>query len=105
MNILVLTHSWPDAKQKWRGVFIQEQVKALSIKHNIIVVYFKVDYSHFSPFSGYSFLKKETERVTEYEVTIKRSFPVINQLKYLSNTYRFIKKEILNLKKLDIIHS
>jgi glycosyltransferase involved in cell wall biosynthesis len=105
MNILVLTHSYPDAKQKWRGVFIQEQVKALSIKHDIIVVYFKVDYSHFAPFSGYTFIKNEIGRITEYEVTIKRSFPVINQLKYLSNTYRFIKKEILNLRKIDIIHS
>jgi glycosyltransferase involved in cell wall biosynthesis len=105
MNILVLTHSYPDSGHKWRGVFIQEQVKALSIKHDIIVVYFKVDYSSFAPFSRYSFLKKEIGRITEYEVTIRRSFPVINQLKYLSNTYRFIKKEILNLRKIDLIHS
>jgi len=59
MNILVLTHSYPDLKNKWRGIFVQEQVRALSSKHNLIVVYFKVDYSHFAPFSHYSFLKKE----------------------------------------------
>ncbi|MCX6322172.1 MAG: glycosyltransferase [Bacteroidia bacterium] len=105
MNILLLTHSYPDINHKWRGVFIQEQVKALSIKHDIIVVYFKVDYSHFAPFSKYSFLKKQNGSVTEYEVTINKSFPIINQLKYLSNTYRFINNEILKQNKIDIIHS
>lgn len=105
MNILLLTHSYPDINHKWRGVFIQEQVKALSIKHDIIVVCFKVDYSHFAPFSKYSFLKKKNGSVTEYEVTINKSFPVINQLKFLSNTYRFINDEILKQKEIDIIHS
>jgi hypothetical protein len=105
MNILVLTHSYPDSNNKWRGVFVQEQVNALSIKHDVFVVYFKVDYSHFAPFSGYSFLTKHSGRVTEYEVTVNKSFPVINQIKYLSNTYRFIRDEILKQKKIDIIHS
>jgi glycosyltransferase involved in cell wall biosynthesis len=105
MNILVLTHSYPDSNHKWRGIFVQEQVKALSLKHDIIVVYFKVDYSHFSPFSDYSFLKRANGRVTDYEVTINKSFPVITQIKYLANTYRFIKDEILKQKKIDIIHS
>jgi glycosyltransferase involved in cell wall biosynthesis len=105
MNILVLTHSYPDKNNKWRGVFIQEQVKALSAKNDIIVVYFKVDYTHFAPFSDYSFSKKQIGRVTEYEVTINKSFPVITQLKYLSNTYRFIRDEILSQRKIDIIHS
>ena len=105
MNILLLTHSYPDVKNKWRGVFVQEQVKALSIKHDVIVVCFKVDYSHFAPFSDYSFLKKQSERITEYEVTINKSFPVITQAKYLSNTYRFIEEEILKQIKIDLIHS
>jgi glycosyltransferase involved in cell wall biosynthesis len=105
MNILVLTHSYPEENLKWRGIFVQEQVKALSIKHTIVVVYFKVDYSHFSPFSDYSFLKRQDGGVIEYDVTINKSFPVINQLKYLSNTYRFIKNEILRQTKIDIIHS
>ena len=55
MNILVLTHSYPDVKNKWRGVFVQEQVKALSKLHDVIIVYFKVDYTHFAPLSDYSF--------------------------------------------------
>jgi glycosyltransferase involved in cell wall biosynthesis len=105
MNILVLTHSYPDYNQKWRGIFVQEQVRALSKNHDISVVYFKVDYSHFAPFSDYTFLKKESGRVIEYAVTINKSFPVITQIKYLSDTYRFIKNEILSKKKIDIIHS
>ena len=105
MNILVLTHSYPELNLKWRGVFVQEQVKALSKVHDVFVVYFKVDYSHFAPFSDYSFLKQQSGRITEYEVTINKSFPVITQAKYLSNTYRFIEKEILTHVKIDIIHS
>ena len=57
MNILILTHAYPDLKIKWRGVFVQEQVKALSLNQRVIVVYFKVDYSNFAPFSDYSFFK------------------------------------------------
>ena len=90
MNILVLTHSYPDQKYKWRGIFVKEQVEALGLKHDIIVVYFKVDYSHFAPFSHYSYQKNRKGRVTEYEVTINRSFPVITKIKFLSDTYRFI---------------
>jgi glycosyltransferase involved in cell wall biosynthesis len=105
MNILLLTHSYPEKYQKWRGVFIQEQVKALSSEHSIIVVYFKVNYSHFAPFAKYSFTKSLSGNVTEYEVTISRSLPVITQLKYLLNTYDFINTEILKQKKIDIIHS
>jgi glycosyltransferase involved in cell wall biosynthesis len=105
MTILLLTHSYPDADIKWRGLFIQEQAIALSVRHEVIVVYFKTDYSHFGPFSKYSFIKKQNRRITEYELTTCRSFPVINQVKYLRDTYRFIRKEILNQLKIDIVHS
>lgn len=104
MTILLLTHSYPDARIKWRGLFIQDQALALSKKHEIIVVYFRVDYTNFSPFSKYSFVKSQKGKITEYELTTGKSFPVINQLKYLNDTYRFIRKEILNKKKIDIIH-
>ncbi len=105
MNILVLTHSYPDSVQKWRGIFVQEQVKALSLKHDIILVYFKVDYSKFAPFSDITFLEKQNGRITEYEVTVNKSFPVITQIKFLSDSYRFIKDKILSKNKIDIIHS
>lgn len=105
MNILILTHSYPDPEHKWRGTFIQEQAKALSEEHDVTVIYFKVNYSRFAPFAKYRFNKNINCKVTEYEVTICRSFPVITQLKYLSNTYRFLQKVILEKKKIDIIHS
>ncbi|HBC77025.1 MAG TPA: hypothetical protein DEO60_11590 [Bacteroidales bacterium] len=105
MTVLILTHSYPDSRIKWRGLFIRDQALALSEKHEIIVVYFRVDYTRLTPFSKYSFEKREKGKITEYEVTTGKSFPVINQLKYLNDTYRFIKKEILGKKKIDIIHS
>jgi L-malate glycosyltransferase len=105
MTILLLTHSYPDSRIKWRGLFIQDQAIALSEKHEIIVVYFKVDYTRFAPFSKYSFMKRQNGKIIEYELTTGRSFPVINQLKYFIDTYRFISKEILSKKKIDIIHS
>ncbi|MCK7532426.1 MAG: hypothetical protein MZV63_16035 [Marinilabiliales bacterium] len=105
MKILILTHSYPDSIQKWRGIFIREQAEALSSIHDVIVVYFRVDYSVFAPFSAYSFVKNERGRITEYEVTTNRSLPVISQLKYLKDTYSFIAKEILETTKPDIIHS
>ena len=105
MTILLLTHSYPDAEIKWRGLFIKDQAIALSTKHEVIVVYFKVDYSHLAPFSKYSFIQRQNGKVIEYELTTGKSFPVINQLKYLMDTYRFIRKEIFRQKKVDIIHS
>jgi L-malate glycosyltransferase len=105
MTILLLTHSYPDARIKWRGLFIQDQALALSAKHEIIVVYFKVDYTRFAPFLKYSFVKRQNGKITEYELTTGESLPVINQLKYFKDTYRFIRKEILSKKKIDIIHS
>ena len=105
MNILVLSHSYPDLNNKWRGIFVKEQVEALGTRHDVILVYFKADYTHFAPFSDYSFIKKQYGRVTEYEVTVNKSLPVVTQIKLLTNTYRFIKTEILNQVKPDIIHS
>lgn len=105
MTILLLTHSYPDARIKWRGLFIQDQALALSAKHEIIVVYSKVDYTHFAPFLKYSFVKRQNGKITEYELTTGKSLPVINQLKYFKDTFRFIRKEILSQKKIDIIHS
>jgi glycosyltransferase involved in cell wall biosynthesis len=105
MNILILTHSYPDVNHKWRGIFIQEQARALSAEHNITVVYFKVDYSRFAPFARYTSAKKTENNYTLYEVTCYRSFPVITQLKYLSDTYKFLNNEIFGRSRPDIIHS
>jgi glycosyltransferase involved in cell wall biosynthesis len=105
MNILILTHSYPDSLNKWRGLFIKEQAKALSVQNNVAVIYFTVDYSHMDPFSKPKYTKTQSGRLTEYHVITGRSFPVINQVKYFSDTWKFIRKEILNEQKPDIINS
>lgn len=105
MTILILTHSYPDARNSYRGIFIKEQVKALGLMHNVIVVYFRVDYTHLDPFKKYSFTINKDRQITEYEVITGRSFPVVNQLKYLLDTYSFLRKEIFGKIKIDIIHS
>lgn len=105
MRILILTHSYPDANQLFRGVFVREQVQALSATDEIILVYFKTDYTRTAPFRKYRFNKKTSHNLTEYEVTTSKSFPVINQLKYILNTYSFIKNEILVNQKIDLVHS
>lgn len=105
MNILLLTHSYPNFTNPLKATFIREQAKVLSLFFNVTVAWFKVDYSHFSLFPGYSFSKEVSENLTEYKVTIKKTLPGITQLKYLANAYRFINKEILSNNKPDIIHS
>ena len=105
MTILLLTHSYPELNNTWRGSFIKDQAAALSINNTVIVVYFKIDYKHFAPFSRYIFTKTKTDNLTEYTVIVKRSLPVINQANYLAKTYRFINDEILNSIKPDLIHS
>ncbi|MCJ7449325.1 MAG: glycosyltransferase [Bacteroidales bacterium] len=105
MNILLLTHSYPSKVNPLKCIFIREQAKVLSQYFNVSVVFFKVDYSHFGPFTRYSFSKKTSDKLTEYEVTITRSLPGITQIKFLLDTYRFIEKEILTKSTPDIIHS
>lgn len=105
MNILLLTHSWPDAIDRYRGIFVQEQARALSCVHKVTVVYFRTDYSKYRPFAKYSLIKSEENNPEVYEVTTGRSFPVINQLKYLHDTFTMINEEILSRKNIDIIHS
>lgn len=105
MNILLLTHSYPDDSHIWHGIFIKKQAMALSLEHNVTVVYFKIDYGRFAPFAPYSSVKTQTGNLTEYVITIERSFPVINQVNYLLKTWLFIKNEILRYQKPDLIHS
>jgi glycosyltransferase involved in cell wall biosynthesis len=104
MNILLLTHSYPDKTNSWRGSFIKEQVNALSLENFVTVVFFKVDTEHFALFAPYRFSKTQIGNLTEYTVTIKRSLPFVNQLNFLFKTYKFIEKEILSHEQPDLIH-
>jgi glycosyltransferase involved in cell wall biosynthesis len=105
MTILLLTHSYPDISNTWRGSFIRDQANLLSIENKVIVVWFSIDYQNFAPVGKYQFSKTVSGNLTEYKLTTGKSFPVITQLKYLLQTYRFIKAEILSQYNPDLIHS
>lgn len=104
MKILLLTHSYPDKTNSWRGSFIKEQADALGLDNLVTVVFFKIDIEHFALLAPYNFSKNKIGNLTEYTVTIKRSLPFVNQLNFLYKTYKFIEKEILSHEKPDLIH-
>src|SRR5512133_3261191 len=99
MNILILTHSYPDTIENYGGIFVKEQAVALSSEHQVFVVCFKINYEHLSPFSRGHFIKRQNKNLTEYFFTTGRSFPLVNQYKYLKDTYRFIDDTILRENK------
>jgi L-malate glycosyltransferase len=105
MNILLITHTYPDKSNSWRGSFVKEQVKSLCSCHNVTVVYFKNEGSAPVNEKGSDFSKSVTGNLTEYTFTVRRSFPVFNQLNYLRKTYKFILREVLPGFKPEIIHS
>ncbi|HEX2920281.1 MAG TPA: glycosyltransferase [Bacteroidales bacterium] len=104
MNILILTHSYPCTIESYGGIFVKEQAKALSSDHQVFVVCFNVNYENLSPFSSGQFIKRQHGNLTEYFFKTGRSFPIINQYKYLKDTYWFIRNTILRDNKIDIIH-
>lgn len=104
MKILILTHLYPDSSNGWRGSFIREQALSLSLEHEVAVVFFKVDYTRFSLYRTYFLKKNNSGNLNEYELIIPKWFPIINQVRYFSTTYRFIKKDILKSFFPDIIH-
>jgi glycosyltransferase involved in cell wall biosynthesis len=104
MNILILTHSYPNTNNPLKATFIRDQVNALSRFYSITVVFFRIDYSHFGLIPGYSFSKEVSGNITLYKVTVKKSLPGITQINSLVNIYRFIVKEILAKNPPDIIH-
>lgn len=105
MTILLLTHSYPEEINTWRGSFIREQAKALSQINRVIVVYFKVDNERFTAFPKSNFRKTENGNLSEYVFTTTRTIPVLNQFNYLIRTLRFLNHEIIASHKIDIIHS
>jgi len=105
MNILVITHTYPESINSWRGSFVKEQVKWLSTVHNLTVVYFKNEKAISVDATGYSVSKSVTGNLTEYTLTIRKTLPVVNQFIFLFRTYQFIKNKILTDFKPDLIHS
>lgn len=105
MNILILTHSYPDDLNIWRGSFVREQAVTLSTEHNVTVVYFTTDMQTFSPFGRPVISRTESGNLAVHTISVPRSFPVYNQLRYLKQTIKYIKKTILRETRIDLIHS
>lgn len=79
MKILFLTTTYPEEGNPNRGIFVRDQAETLATRHEIEVVFAKIDYSKFSLYS-YTISKKKCKGVVEHHITIKRSLPIINQL-------------------------
>jgi L-malate glycosyltransferase len=105
MNILIITHTYPDRLNSWRGSFVKEQVKSLCPEHNVIVVFFKNEQDPDSVISAFSVSKSVRGNLTEYTLAVKKTIPVFNQLNFLLRTYKFIKNEVLPAFTPDLIHS
>ncbi len=101
MKILFLTPWYPDGEDK-RGVFIEEQVRAISEDHQVVVISSRVDYNKFN-FSSFDLINSSDGNVQEHRIVISRSFPVYNQINFFFISARIairIAKEF----KPDLIH-
>lgn len=105
MNILILTHSFPEVTNRWRGTFVYDQAAALSREHKVTVLFFKGADSAISMSGKPETREKREGNMTVISLIIPRFFPVINQLRFLGTAYWYISKSILPHQKIDIIHS
>lgn len=104
MNILVLVSHYPDEMQKYRGVFFQDQVNALSLKHHTILVYPYVSNEKFSILPKYILNEVViNNNLKEIRVEIFRSIPVYNQFNYFLIAFKLI-FEFCRREKIEIIH-
>ena len=81
MKILFLTPWYPHEKNPNHGIFVRDQVRAISRHHQVRVVSATVDYSSFA-FSGLNRKDGSSYGIRESRLTVNRSFPLFNQLNY-----------------------
>ncbi len=103
MKILFLTPWYPDDRNPNHGIFVRDQVIALSESHEIIVVTSKIDYTTFA-ISSSKTESKINGGITERHIKVCQSLPIYNQLNYflitIYKTWRIGRKF-----KPDIIHT
>jgi glycosyltransferase involved in cell wall biosynthesis len=103
MKILIITKSFPDTPDDWRGIFVKEQAEALSSEHDITVVKCTENKNNFNPFFRF---RIEPAAFTYYKyltIKVSRSFPWYNQFNYLVSLY-FALRKIIDHDKPEIIH-
>jgi glycosyltransferase involved in cell wall biosynthesis len=103
MNVLIVTKTFPDKEQDWKGIFVKQQAEAISLEHLVTVVNCRIDYSSFNPFFSYSAEEEKVNRYRLVNITVKRSFPVYNQLNYLISLAVALRK-IVKADRPGVIH-
>jgi L-malate glycosyltransferase len=103
MKVLILTKTFPERENDWGGIFVKEQVEALTREHKVTVVKFKTDNTRFNPFFNYSIEEQANTGYRYLIVSVSRSFPVYNQFHYIISVYLALQK-ILKNNNPDLVH-
>jgi glycosyltransferase involved in cell wall biosynthesis len=103
MKILIITKSFPETPEDWRGIFVKEQADALSTEHTVTLVKCVQNKNNFSPFFKYSLESATFTAYKYYTIKVSKSFPVYNQFNYLISLY-FALRKIIKQNKPEIIH-
>lgn len=104
MKILMVTPWYPDDRNPNSGVFIRTQAQALTrAGHDVIVVSSKISYAAFGILSC-TIHRSTTEGVQEYRITIRKSFPLYNQLNMILVSILYGRK-IARAFKPDLVHA
>lgn len=88
MRVLYLTPWYPLPEKPNNGIFVRDQVQAISAHHTVHVVISKVRNDSFGFFSYTLRQEVISETCVEHHLTFRRSLPVLNQLIFLWVTYR-----------------
>ncbi len=81
MRVLFLTGWYPHKGNPNHGVFVRDQAIVLNKFNRVLVVSARIDYSSFGFFSSRR-EENSYQGVTEISISVKRSFPVFNQLNF-----------------------
>ena len=103
MNVIILTKTFPETPEEWRGIFVKEQADAIATVHKITVIKCKVNPESFKPFFSFEKIVKQTDNYDFITISVSRSFPVYNQLNFIISSYLAILKLLASAKP-DLIH-
>jgi glycosyltransferase involved in cell wall biosynthesis len=102
MRVLFLSSWYPSRGNPNHGIFVRDQAIALSKFNKVQVVSARIDYSSFG-FLSFRREENSYQDVAEISITVKKSFPVFNQLNFfIVVIYATLK--IAKTFKPDIVH-
>jgi len=103
MKVLILTPTFPDSPESWKGIFVKEQTNSILKEHEVCVVKTSVDYSKFHLFLKRTLVKDIRFDYPVYRISVCKSIPIYNQLNYFFSAFLELKKIIKSYQP-DIIH-